>query len=79
VLDKPLASETTQREIDLSVRDIVAKAFDEARAILTKRRTDLDRGAELLLAKEVLTSDDFPVLQQSRAADEQPVAPIAQA
>jgi cell division protease FtsH len=79
VLDKPLASETTQREIDLSVRDIVAKAFDEARAILTKRRTDLDCGAELLLAKEVLTSDDFPVLQQSRAADEQPVAPIAQA
>jgi cell division protease FtsH len=36
-LDKPVASEPTLREIDLSVRDIVAGAFDEARVILTRR------------------------------------------
>lgn len=45
---------TTLREIDLSVRDILSKAFEEARGILTARRGDLDRGAELLLSKEVM-------------------------
>jgi cell division protease FtsH len=78
VLDKPLASETTQREIDLSVRDIIAEAFEEARAILTKRRGDLDRGAGLLLAKEVVTSDDFPALRQLKMGDDQQVAPLGQ-
>lgn len=63
VLDKPVASETTFHEIDLSVRDTLATAFEEARSILTKRRADLDQGAELLLSKEVITSDDFPALQ----------------
>jgi cell division protease FtsH len=76
-LDGPTASETTQREIDLSVRDIIAKAFDEASIILTKRRGDLDRGTELLLAKEVITSADFPPLQQAKTADAQPAAPLA--
>jgi cell division protease FtsH len=78
-LDKPTASETTQREIDLSVRDIIAKAFEEASIILTKRRGDLDRGTELLLAKEVITSADFPPLQQTKTGDAQPAAPLAQA
>ncbi len=64
VLDKPVASEVTLREIDVSVRDIVANAFDEARAILTLRRADLDRGAELLLKKEAITAEDFPPIQK---------------
>jgi cell division protease FtsH len=64
VLDKPVASEVTLREIDVSIRDIVANAFDEARAILTRRRADLDRGAELLLKKEAITAEDFPPIQK---------------
>jgi cell division protease FtsH len=64
VLDKPVASEVTLREIDVSVRDIVAKAFDEARAILTRRRADLDQGAELLLKKEAITAEDFRPIQK---------------
>ncbi len=64
VLDKPVASEVTLREIDVSVRDIVANAFDEARAILTLRRADLDQGAELLLKKEAITAEDFPPIQK---------------
>ena len=63
--ERPNASETTMREIDLSVRDIVAQAFAEAEAILTERRADLDRGAELLLAKEVLTADEFPAIRRA--------------
>ena len=64
VLDKPVASEVTLREIDVSVRDIVANAFDEARTILTLRRADLDQGAELLLKKEAITAEDFPPIQK---------------
>jgi cell division protease FtsH len=63
-LDKPAASEATLREIDLSVRDIVGEAFIEARDILARRRGDLDRGAELLLAKESITAEDFPPIQR---------------
>jgi len=77
VLDKPVASEATLREIDLSVRDIVAEAFDEARAILTRRRADLDQGAELLLKKEAITAEEFPALQQTKPVEKLPVAPAA--
>ena len=77
VLDKPVASEATLREIDLSVRDIVAEAFDKARAILTRRRADLDQGAELLLKKEAITAEDFPALQQSKPVERLPAAPAA--
>ncbi|WOJ88299.1 ATP-dependent zinc metalloprotease FtsH [Methylocapsa polymorpha] len=63
-LDKPAASEATLREIDLSVRDIVGEAFVEARDILARRRGDLDKGAELLLAKESITAEDFPPIQR---------------
>jgi cell division protease FtsH len=66
--EKPNASESTMREIDLSVRDIVSQAFDEAQGILNKRRSDLDKGAELLLTKEVLTADDFPAIRRSEGS-----------
>ncbi|HYA74773.1 MAG TPA: ATP-dependent zinc metalloprotease FtsH [Roseiarcus sp.] len=68
VEERPNASETTMREIDLCVRDIVAQAFDEAQTILTRRRSDLDRGAELLLAREVVTADEFPALRREEAS-----------
>jgi cell division protease FtsH len=77
--DKPAASEATLREIDLSVRDIVAKAFDEARAILTKRRVELDRGAALLLAKEAITVEDFPPLQPAKPIARPSAAPAVSA
>jgi len=79
VLDKPIASEATQREIDLSVRDIVAAAFDEAQGILTRLRTDLDEGAELLLKKEAITAEDFPALRQTKPDGEFPTMPAASA
>ena len=69
VRDKPVASEATLREIDLSVRDIVDEAFEEAQSILKRRRTDLDQGAELLLKKEAITAEDFPALRPSKEAE----------
>jgi len=59
------ASEATEREIDVAVRDLIAKAFDRASDILRSRRIDLDEGARLLLAQETLTSDQFPAIRSS--------------
>ena len=42
-------AESTAREIDVAVRDIIAEAFDRAVDILKSRRADLDRGAQMLL------------------------------
>jgi cell division protease FtsH len=61
--DRIAAAETTAREIDLAVRDIVAHAFGRAVEILKSRRADLEKGAELLLSRESLTVDDFPALR----------------
>ena len=58
--DRLQAAETTAREIDLAVRDIITRAFDRATEILQSRRQDLDQGAELLLTRETITADDFP-------------------
>ena len=62
------ASEETRREMDLAVRAIIARAEARARAILQTRRADLDRGVELLLARETLSADDFPPLKRAAAA-----------
>jgi hypothetical protein len=53
------ASKATEREIDVAVRDIITKAFEQAIAILRTRRADLDEGGRLLIARETLTADQF--------------------
>jgi cell division protease FtsH len=77
--DKPAASEATLREIDLSVRDLVAEAFAEARDILARRRADLDKGAELLLVKEAITADDFPPIRRTEPVQTPKLAPARSA
>ncbi len=57
-------SETTEREIDVAVRDIVTNAFEQATAILRTRRADFDEGGCLLLAQETLTADQFPAIRR---------------
>jgi cell division protease FtsH len=61
--DRIEASEATEREIDIAVRDIMVKAFDRATEVLRKRRVDLDEGARLLLAQETVTADQFPAMR----------------
>jgi len=58
------AADVTGREIDLAVRDLVEAGDARARAILEAHRADLDKGAELLVAKETLTADEFAPLRQ---------------
>lgn len=59
------ASETTSREIDIAVRDLLAAGDKAARDILEKRRADLETGAKLLLSKETLTAEEFAPLRPS--------------
>src|SRR5262245_42909777 len=63
------ASEMTEREIDIAVRDILAKAFDQATDILRARQADLDEGARLLLAQETVTADQFPAIRWPARGD----------
>ncbi|HEY1886073.1 MAG TPA: AAA family ATPase, partial [Roseiarcus sp.] len=67
------ASDATEREIDVAVRDLVAKALGRATDILRSRRADLDEGARLLLTKETVTADQFPAIRPIA----QPVKPAA--
>jgi len=67
------AADITGREIDLAVRDLVEAGDVRARAILEAHRADLDKGVELLIAKETLTTEEFaplrPVDAQGQAAE----------
>ena len=69
------ASEAAEREIDLAIRDIVARGGARAEAILTQRRRDLDDGVQLLLAQETITAEAFAPLRPATAAAGQAGAP----
>jgi cell division protease FtsH len=58
------AADITGREIDLAVRDLVEAGDLRARAILEAHRAELDKGVELLIAKETLTAEEFAPLRQ---------------
>ena len=66
------AAEATRREIDLAVHDLIEAGDACARAILEKRRADLDAGVELLIAKETLTAEEFEPLRRPAAHEETP-------
>jgi cell division protease FtsH len=61
--DRIQAAEATAREIDLAGRELLADALRQATEILKARRTDIDKGVDLLLARETLTADDFPAIR----------------
>jgi len=69
--DRMQVAEATEREIDVAVRAIIEQAFDRAAKRLKARRADLDKGVELLLARETLTADEFPALR-TVAANQEP-------
>lgn len=57
-LHKPF-SEETARNIDLEVRRIVDKAYNQCRDLLTEKKREIGLVAEELLAKEVLGREDM--------------------
>jgi cell division protease FtsH len=56
------------------VRDLVNAGFEAAQSVLAKRRTDLERGVEMLLTQETITVDDLPALRGPALAPEPGVA-----
>jgi cell division protease FtsH len=66
------ASDASEREIDIAVRDITAKAFERATEVLRARQADLDQGAGLLLAQETVTADQFPAIRSASPQTNQP-------
>jgi cell division protease FtsH len=59
--------ETTAREIDIAVREIVERGFVRAVQLLTAHRKDMDDGVKLLLEHETLSVDDFAPLRPQGA------------
>jgi cell division protease FtsH len=58
------------------VRDIIEQAFARATQILQSRRTDLDKGSEMLLTRETVTADEFPAMRPVMVrADEPKIVP----
>ena len=68
------AAEATSREIDIAVRDAVARGFNRAVQILKSRLVDLDGGAKLLLSRETLTAEEFPPLRPAGSPEGEPRA-----
>jgi cell division protease FtsH len=62
-----VAAESSEREIDVAVRDIVARAAQRATQLLAGRRDDLEAGVALLLEKETLSADSFPPLRRAES------------
>jgi cell division protease FtsH len=69
-IDRIQAAEMTTREIDVAVRDIIAREFGRAMDVLKSRRSDMEKGVELLLTKETVTTEDFPLIRPAVAAPE---------
>jgi cell division protease FtsH len=65
-------SERTAEQIDEDARRIVDESYERVKTILTNRRTELERIAEALIAKETLTREEINQLlaqsSQSQAA-----------
>lgn len=55
-------SEDTARQVDLEIKKFVEKAHDTARKIIKKNRSKLDKIANALLDKEVLTGEEVKEL-----------------
>jgi len=63
-------SEATAREVDLAVRELIDRAYERAKQVLTDRRADLEAGTRLLLERETITPEDFPALRPAALAAE---------
>ena len=69
-------SDDTAKVIDEEVRKLIDTAYKRTVALLTKKREQLNKIAEALLAKEILFKSDLDELIGKRLFDEEPV-PVA--
>jgi AFG3 family protein len=64
-IEKPY-SETTARLIDSEAKRIVTEAFERTKELLTERKEDLEKVAQLLLQREVILREDLETLMGPR-------------
>jgi cell division protease FtsH len=62
-------SEKTAEAIDAEVSRLVEEAFRKATALLTEKRSVLDRIAQALLEKETLEKDAYDAIVRGGTAD----------
>jgi cell division protease FtsH len=78
--DAPLqrdCSEQTAREIDEEVRDLLERAYNDAKDILTRHRDQFERIAQELLEKETLEGEEFyAMVGRQRPQRKEPVPPL---
>ena len=55
-------SDTIAAAIDVEVRDIIEKCYHDAQALIEKHMDVLEKSAQLLLAKEKITREEFEAL-----------------
>ena len=67
-------SEAVAQEIDQEVREIVHRAYENAKDVLTTHREQLDRIAQRLIEVETLDHDEFVALFEG-VSEEEPEAP----
>ena len=66
---KPYSEETAMM-IDQEVRELVTKAHEQTRTLLTEHRDQLEKVAKFLLEKEVMNHDDMVTLVGKRPFEE---------
>ncbi len=76
VVDGRLYSDETARDIESAVRTLLNQALDRAIDLLTRNRSALDQGAELLQEREWLTRDQLPPLTTA-ASGRTPTEPMS--
>ncbi|RCH94838.1 AAA ATPase afg3 [Rhizopus azygosporus] len=66
---KPFSEETGEL-IDNEVRSLVSEAYDRTLRLLTEKKDEIEKVAQLLLSKEVITREDMENLVGKRPFDE---------
>src|ERR1700709_639824 len=66
-------SEDTGKLIDSEVRKLVNEAFDRTHKLLTDKKADVEKVAQLLLEKEVMSREDMENLLGKRPFKERTV------
>ena len=63
-------SDETAREIDMEVRNLIKREYDNTLNLLRENREKLDQVAELLLKKETITGAEVRAIITGKSVDE---------
>ena len=70
-------SENTAATIDMEVRDIIERCYQDAKVLVMQNKDILDKSAQLLLQKEKITREEFEALFEPPAPPDPGIAALA--